>query len=117
MWPARAVVQEDAATSGAGDIVNSSWGSTSIGSYRGAIGEAEAGAYNWYDPVSGSRAPVDTDGNGTHVIGTVLTGPTADAPSAVTMTLEEALASGRSLNGVGHMFPTPSAVQPTPKYV
>ena len=48
-------------------------------SYRGKGGQND---YNWFDPWNGTTAPTDTEGHGTHTLGTVLGTHTGVAPGA-----------------------------------
>jgi len=43
-----------------------------VGRYRGNLGTSFDHNYNWWDPVSGSKTPVDETNHGTHVMGTIV---------------------------------------------
>jgi len=46
------------------------------GSFRGGPGD-------WFDPIAGSPAPIDTDGHGTQVLGLIVAGAASGAPLGV----------------------------------
>jgi subtilisin family serine protease len=43
-----------------------------VGKYRGNLGTSFDHNYNWWDPVSGSKTPLDENNHGTHVMGIIV---------------------------------------------